>query len=135
MKFMRDNSEIALTKEYKEQLEREKREAEEKLQKEREEVERLKNEFSGLQRKYDAIMQNLTKRQFEYMPIDYQLDLLWHDMNRGVIKVDRKRKDTWYNHVKEVKEKNPLKAEWREELAEIQVEMHELVSNNTIEDL
>ena len=133
MKFQKDNSQVALTKEFKEQMDREKEELEKKYKEQQEETNRIKKRFWGLHEKYDKLMDNLTKRQFEYMPIDYQLDLLWHDMESGAIKVDKKKDGTWYKHIKSVKEKYPLKEDWRSELVELNEEMQEIASNTNVD--
>ena len=53
MKFQKDNSQVALTKEFKEQMDREKEELEKKYKEQQEETNRIKKRFWGLHEKYD----------------------------------------------------------------------------------
>jgi len=133
MKFQKDNVNISLTQEDKEQIQREKEELERQLEEQKRETERVKQEYIRLNQEYFEIAEKLEHRQIAYMPIDYQLDLLWHDMKRGVIKVDQKREDTWFQHVKNVKDNIPIDREWREKLPKLEDEIKKLVANNNIE--
>ena len=54
-------------------------------------------------------------------------------MEKGYIKVDKRRANTWYGHIKSVKEKYPLPEDWREQLLEIQTEADKLMANSKIE--
>ena len=133
MKFQKDNVNISLTQEDKEQIQREKEELERQLEEQKKETERVKQEYIRLNQEYFEIAEKLEHRQIAYMPIDYQLDLLWNDMKRGVIKVDQKREDTWFQHVKNVKDNIPIDREWREKLPKLEDEIKKLVANNNIE--
>jgi len=133
MKFQKDNVNISLTQEDKEQIQREKEELERQLEEQKMETERVKQEYIRLNQEYFEIAEKLEHRQIAYMPIDYQLDLLWHDMKRGVIKVDQKREDTWFQHVKNVKDNITIDREWREKLPKLEDEIKKLVANNNIE--
>jgi len=133
MKFQKDNVNISLTQEDKEQIQREKEELERQLEEQKRETERVKQEYIRLNQEYFEIAEKLEHRQIAYMPIDYQLDLLWNDMKRGVIKVDQKREDTWFQHVKNVKDNIPIDREWREKLPKLEDEIKKLVANNNIE--
>jgi len=133
MKFQKDNVNISLTQEDKEQIQREKEELERQLEEQKKETERVKQEYIRLNQEYFEIANKLEHRHMAYMPIDYQLDLLWHDMKRGVIKVDQKREDTWFQHVKNVKDNIPIDREWREKLPKLEDEIKKLVANNNIE--
>lgn len=133
MKFQKDNVNISLTQEDKEQIQREKEELERQLEEQKMETERVKQEYIRLNQEYFEIAEKLEHRHIAYMPIDYQLDLLWHDMKRGVIKVDQKREDTWFQHVKNVKDNIPIDREWREKLPKLEDEIKKLVANNNIE--
>ena len=133
MKFQKDNVNISLTQEDKEQIQREKEELERQLEEQKKETERVKQEYIRLNQEYFEIAEKLEHRHMAYMPIDYQLDLLWHDMKRGVIKVDQKREDTWFQHVKNVKDNIPIDREWREKLPKLEDEIKKLVANNNIE--
>ena len=133
MKFQKDNVNISLTQEDKQQIQREKEELERQLEEQKKETERVKQEYIRLNQEYFEIANKLEHRHMAYMPIDYQLDLLWHDMKRGVIKVDQKREDTWFQHVKNVKDNIPIDREWREKLPKLEDEIKKLVANNNIE--
>jgi len=45
-----------------------------------------------------------TERDRGYLPIGRQLDMLWHDIDKGLI---QGKGSTWYKHIKMVKEKYP----------------------------
>ena len=47
-------------------------------------------------------------RSFLYRPLNEQLDMLWHDINEGKIQADTTSANTWYQHIKTVKESRPL---------------------------
>ena len=133
MKFQKDNSRIALTDEIiKEENEKaEKVRVEAKTQ--REHKKKIEKEVWKLRDKYQAVMDNLAARQYSYAPVDVQLDMLWYDMDRGAIKVDKRYANTWYDHVKSVKEKFPIPTDWREQMIEIQKDLDTLLANTNIE--
>ena len=97
MKFQKDNSDTALTKEM---IAEQKKNAEE-LKKRQEQHQKEMKEMREKQEKLQA-------RHRAYGSIPDQLDMLWHDMDEGRIKIDKKDKNTWYHKVKNAKEKNPL---------------------------
>jgi len=133
MKFQKDNSKISLTKEEKEKIVEDQIRLEKKAQAEQQKREEVEREDWKLKDEYKKVTHSLAMRQMSYLPIDSQLDMLWHDMEEGHIKVDKRRANTWYQHVKSVKEHNPLPENWRDELMEIQKEVDELVANSMIE--
>ena len=115
MKFKRENIKVALTQEMKEQAvaakAREikiKKEAEEKKKTQIQKIQKTENELH-------ANAAAISAREYSYGSIQYQLDLLWHDMDRGAVVVDKTDANTWYHHIKTVKEKNALAADWREQ--------------------
>ena len=132
MKFERDNSRVALTQEVKDKITEEERQIKEEQQLHLETHERVKAEFDDLQAKYKKVTDELAARQISYAPIDYQLDLLWHDMERGAVPVDKEAENTWYQHIKTVKETNSLSPRWRQEIQEIHEKLMSLNSNNSI---
>lgn len=52
--------------------------------------------------------QEINNRVALYGSIGVQLDKLWHDINDGRIVADTETANTWYQHVKQVKEAVPL---------------------------
>lgn len=133
MKFQKDNSNIALTSEMKESAIRERQEFIERAEKQREETAIVQKEIWKLQDQYQEVLDNVSRRQLSYMPVDYQLDLLWHDMDSGAITVDKTSSNTWYHHIKEIKEKYPVTSTWRDDIVEIQKDLHTLMANSNIE--
>lgn len=133
MKFQKDNKNIALTKEFKEQEVKERRERVVQEMERQETVARLEKEVWKLKDEYQKVTDSLLARQMSYLPVDLQLDMLWHDMDSGSVKVDKRRANTWYKHIKSVKDSYPISENWREELGEIQLELNELMANNKIE--
>ena len=133
MKFQRDNTEVALTQEMKDAAA--KKEADEKKElalaekRKRKRIEEIQKRELVVAEK----LNNLRRREVSYGPIVYQLDLLWHDMNNGVIPIDKAKANTWYQHIKEVKDQAPLIENWREELNIAQRELREYVANNEVE--
>ena len=96
MKFQKDNADTALTKEM---LLEQKKKAEE-MKKLQEEQQKQMKEMRKMQEKLQARLQ-------AYGSISDQLDMLWHDMDEGRIKIDKKDKNTWYHKIKIAKENNP----------------------------
>ena len=133
MKFQKDNKNIALTKEFKEQEVKERRERVVQEMERQETVARLEKEVWKLKDEYQKVTDSLLARQMSYLPVDLQLDMLWHDMDSGSVKVDKRNANTWYKHIKSVKDAYPISENWREELGEIQLELNELMANNKIE--
>ena len=133
MKFQKDNSRIALT----DKMIKEETEIADKAviraKKEKEHKEKIEKEVWKLQDRYQAVMDNLAARQYSYAPVDVQLDMLWHDIDRGAIKTDKRYANTWYHHVKSVKESYPIPDDWRDQMIEIQKDLHELRANTNIE--
>tara|TARA_Y100000817_G_C16503008_1_gene387688 strand:- start:71 stop:478 length:408 start_codon:yes stop_codon:yes gene_type:complete len=135
MKFQKDNTKIALTKEIKEEvIEKEKETI--KIRKKIEQHEKAINEeLAKIQDRYQDAVDKLAARQYAYAPVDVQLDMLWHDMDQGYIKVDKKRANTWYQHVKSVKDAYSLSSEWRQEILDIERDLSVLRANSNIEDV
>ena len=133
MKFQKDNSRIALTDEMIKEEEK-KAEIEHKQAKiEREQKKKIEKELWKLQDKHQAVMDQLSARQYSYAPFDVQLDMLWHDMDRGAIKIDKRRANTWYQYIKSIKEQIPIPSDWREQVLEIQKDLATLRANSSIE--
>jgi hypothetical protein len=55
-----------------------------------------------------AMIQVYKMRSYLYRPATEQLDMLWHDINEGKIQADTTSANTWYQHVKAVKDSIPL---------------------------
>ena len=49
-------------------------------------------------------------RQYFYKSLQSQLDMLWHDIDEGKIQADTTSANTWYGHIKTIKEAYPLLA-------------------------
>tara|TARA_R110000824_G_scaffold49838_23_gene139723 strand:+ start:3686 stop:3898 length:213 start_codon:yes stop_codon:yes gene_type:complete len=52
----------------------------------------------------------VTKRKyFGYysLPLDLQLDMLWHDIDNGHISANTTAANTWYQTIKEIRDKFP----------------------------
>ena len=133
MKFQKDNSRIALTDEMIKEEEEKAIVEKKRIKKEKEHKVKVEKEIWKLRDEYQKVMDNLSARQYSYAPVDVQLDMLWHDMDRGTIKVDKSYANTWYNHVKSVKENFPIPTDWREQMAEIQNDLNTLLANTNIE--
>jgi hypothetical protein len=54
------------------------------------------------------VRQKKENRRTSYPDIAEQLDMLWHDMDAGKIKIDKRHSNTWFQTIKNVKESNPL---------------------------
>jgi hypothetical protein len=54
------------------------------------------------------ILNNTNKivREKQYPKIVDQLDLLWHDINNGILG-ERAKESSWFNSIKEIKDNNP----------------------------
>ena len=98
MKFQKKNSDTKFTKEIADKL----RAAEEYRKKmEEDAVKRIKEE----QQK----QRPLNNRIKAYPPLQEQLDMLWHDIDSGAIKINKKTTETsWYQTIKDIKRNNPL---------------------------
>tara|TARA_S200002703_G_scaffold152827_1_gene153686 strand:- start:21370 stop:21777 length:408 start_codon:yes stop_codon:yes gene_type:complete len=133
MKFQKDNKKVALTKEVKQEIKREREERVIQEKREAKERKRVEKEFWSLKDEFQKVTDNLAARHMAYLPVDLQLDMLWHDMESGAIKVDKRKANTWYSHIKSVKENYPLSENWKEEIREINEEVQKLMANNKIE--
>ena len=135
MKFQKDNTKIALTKEMKEEA----IEKEIEMVKVRKKIEQhekaINEELAKIQDRYQDAVDKLAARQYAYAPVDVQLDMLWHDMDQGYIKVDKRRANTWNQHVKSVKDTYPLSPDWRQEILDIERDLSVLRANSNIEDV
>ena len=49
----------------------------------------------------------LGRRRQAYGAFTDQLDMLWHDIDDGKLQADTTSGNTWYHHIKAVKESNP----------------------------
>lgn len=142
MKIQRDNSNVALTQEMKDEVfkkEQEKikeaeRQLEAKIKKDKLLAELREEEYVA-RKEFESVVMPVGKRQAAYPPILEQLDMLWHDMDTGAIKVDKRKKDTWYAKIKEIKEATPLDKTWREDTENAQKKMaqvHKQVANTNL---
>jgi len=108
MKFQKDNTKNRLTAEIitkrKENAEN-KRKVEEEKQKEQEQ---LKAKYIEELKRRAKEREPYVNRIAAYPEITHQLDMLWHDMDSGIIKVDKRKANTWYQMIKTVKKENPL---------------------------
>mgnify|MGYP004409833161 CR=1 FL=1 len=142
MKIHRDNTKVALTQEMKDEVferEQEKiKEAERQLNakiKKDEEAKKINEEIKDAQQEFADTVQPVGMRQMAYPPIAEQLDMLWHDMDNGIIKVDKRRKGTWYSIIKESKENTPVSKTWREDSTKAQIKIEEAnqrMANNNL---
>ena len=142
MKIQKDNSKIALTQEMKDAEKKrkddEKKEAMEKIRKQQDWEKtqiKLVKEQGQAERNMQRIAEPVGKRQLAYPPISEQLDMLWHDMDNGIIKVDKRRKGTWYSIIKESKENTPVSKTWREDSTKAQIKIEEAnqrMANNNL---
>ena len=55
--------------------------------------------------------------------------MLWHDMDRGVIPIDKTDANTWYSHIKTAKESTPLSNNWQFNYNKSYHEMKVAISN------
>ena len=133
MKFQKDNSQIALTDEMIKEEEKRVEVEVKKAEVAREQKKKIEKELWKLQDKHQAVMDQLSARQYSYAPVDVQLDMLWHDMDRGAIKTDKRYANTWYQYVKSIKEQIPIPSDWREQVLEIQKDLATLRANASIE--
>ena len=142
MKIQRDNSNVALTQEMKDEVfkkEQEKikeaeRQLEAKIKKDKLLAE-LREEDYIARKEFESVVMPVGKRQMAYPPVVEQLDMLWHDMDTGAIKVDKRKKDTWYAKIKEIKEATPLDKTWREDTENAQKKMtqtHQRIANTNL---
>ena len=141
MKIQKDNTKVALTQEMKDaekkRKEDEKKEAMEKIRKQQEWEEnhrRLIKQQGQAERNMQRIAEPVGKRQLAYPSVSEQLDMLWHDMDNGIIKIDKRRKNTWYRTIKEVKESTPISETWRDDVEEARLEIlnvnHQIANSN-----
>lgn len=142
MKIQRDNTKVALTQEMKDEVfkkEQEKiKEAERQLNAKIEKDKQAKiimEEIKDAQQEFTDIVQPVGVRQASYPPIAEQLDMIWHDMDNGIIKIDKRRKDTWYSIIKKTKEETPVSKTWREDSTKAQIKIEEAnrrMANNNL---
>ena len=101
MKFEKDNSANRLTAKMvtdKKKADHERDLAQKKALKKKEEE----------AKKLQKVRVPFVKRRMAYPDVREQLDMLWHDMEQGHIKIDKNRANTWYQTIKTVKSTNPL---------------------------
>jgi hypothetical protein len=130
MKIQKDNSKIALTQEIKDAEKRKREEEKEKAmqeirkkQKWEETRQTILKDQARAERNIKRVAEPVGRRQLAYPPISEQLDMLWHDMDAGIIKVDKRRKGTWYRAIKEAKESTPINETWREDVDEARLSL------------
>ena len=104
MKFQKDNSANRLTSEILAQ----RREAEENKRKAEEAKRQLTIERAEEARKAREARAPFDRREAAYPELREQLDLLWHDMDNGLITIDKEAQGTWYQKIKTIKEEHPL---------------------------
>lgn len=97
MKFQKDNTDSAMTKEMIAEQKRNAKDLKERQEQHQKEMKEMREKQEKLQ-----------ARLMAYGSMADQLDMLWHDMDEGRIKINKKDKNTWYHKVKNAKEKNPL---------------------------
>ena len=100
MKFQKDNSNIALTQQMKDEV----------IAKEKAEELRKENELKKIQELQEEILEKrdiylnqlgqVKTRSYLYGPTEMQLDMLWHDMDEGRIYADTTSENSWYLHIK-----------------------------------
>jgi phosphoenolpyruvate carboxylase len=120
MKYQRDNSKVTVTQEMRDQEQKEK---EEKAKKEQEFYKKRAKEVKDrmeVERQYHEAVQPAYDRENSYPPLSEQLDMLWHDMDTGIIKVDKRKANTWYKTIKKAKESTPLNKTWQEDIMKAQ---------------
>lgn len=142
MKIQKDNTKIALTQEMKDAEKKRKEDEKEKAmqairkQQEFEETrQKLLKDQGAAERNIQRMAEPVGKRQMAYPPISEQLDMLWHDMDSGIIKIDKRRKNTWYRAIKDAKESTPVSETWREDVEEARLEIVKVnrqMANNNI---
>ena len=126
MKFQKDNSGVSVTQEMKDAaIERQRRieEGEEQKKKTRQIQGVLAEERVRLNKervqKIKEFTDPLDARIRAYGSIVDQLDLLWHDIDKGRVTADTTSANSWYSHIKESKDNNPLPENWVEKLQEV----------------
>jgi len=125
MKFQKDNSGVSVTQEMKDAaVERQKRIEEGEIQKKKAQQaqrvaaeERVRLNKERMQ-KIQELTTPLEARIMAYGSIMDQLDLLWHDIDEGRINMDTTSANSWYSHIKEAKNNNPLAENWVEKIEE-----------------
>ena len=132
MKFQRDNSNVALTQEVKDAVVREQEEKEKAKEEFIMKKRKIAEETKRSQQNYIDKLNVVKRREFSYPPIQVQLDMLWHDMDEGKIKIDKNNANTWYQVIKKSKELTPLPSSWREDLyaAHEEMTLHTMANNN-----
>jgi len=119
MKYQRDNSKVTVTQEMRDQEQKKKEEAAKKEQEFHKKIKDLKE----AERLYHEAVEPAYNRENSYPPLSEQLDMLWHDMDAGIIKVDKRKSNTWYKIIKKSKERAPLKKSWKEDIEKAQTKL------------
>ena len=119
MKFKKDNSQFVFTQEMQDEIDQQK----EKEIKSREEVQKQFQEISKKQEEINdqvkALMDPIVKRVFQYGSMQDQFDRLWHDMNSGIVQVDKTSANSWYGTIKAVKDANPIDPDWSDKVKKL----------------
>ena len=71
--------------------------------------------------KIEEINGPLSLRSEQYDMWQYQLDLLWHDIDNNKLGEDAKT-GLWYNHIKSIKESNPKVTAERKAILESEIQ-------------
>lgn len=74
--------------------------------------------------KLEELNSPVSLRSEQYNIWQYQLDLLWHDIDAGLFG-DAAKTGQWYNHIKAVKDANPKVSEERE--TELKLEIQAII--------
>jgi hypothetical protein len=131
MKFQKDNSNVALTQQMKDEVAAKER-------KEKEEKEEEIRQHQKIQEKEVTFADQLGQvrfREYLYGPIGMQLDMLWHDMDEGRIYADTTSENTWYSHIKKIKDNAYLSPNWTQELANTYNDLTTMVAKNNSQDV
>ena len=60
-----------------------------------------------------------------------QLDMLWHDIDEGRIHANTTSANSWYSHIKKVKDGVYLSLNWIQELTDAYEDLEDMANNNT----
>ena len=74
--------------------------------------------------KLEELNAPISLRSEQYNIWQYQLDLLWHDINDGKLGENAKT-GQWYNHIKNIKQANPKVTDERQ--AALQSEIQDII--------
>jgi len=132
MKFQKDNVNVALTQEMKDAAIKAEEDRINAIREKEEKEEKYRARLFELEVDYHQKIEAFERREYAYGPIAVQLDMLWHDMDNGIIKVDKRKKGSWYKHIKQIKDEFPLSENWKEEIEEAHKKLVEFKANRDI---